>query len=249
MLLEGKTAIVTGAASERGIGFATARLFAAQGARVALLDRATAAPHSFAARLGTAHLGLACDVADGDACRRIVAAVGERFGHIDILVNNAGIVYGTPIEDISKAEYDEIMGVNLGGNFQMAQAVIPDMRRQGAGAIVCVSSIAGRRGGGLFGSAHYSATKAGIFGLTRALARELAGDGIRVNAVAPGTLDNDFTQGRMTEADKSAIAKSVPMGRLGTGDEIAGACLFLASDLASYVTGVVLDVNGGLQIQ
>lgn len=249
MLLKNKVAIVTGAASERGIGFATARLFAEQGARVALLDLAVADPAAFAARVGEGHRGYVCDVSDGDQCRATVAAVIGEFGRVDVLVNNAGVVYGTPIEEIAEAEYEAIMDVNLGGNFRMSQAVIPQMRHQGGGAIVNVSSIAGRRGGGLFGSSHYSATKAGIFGLTRALARELAGDGIRVNAVAPGTLDNDFTRGAMTDAHKATIARSVPLGRLGTGDDIAGACLYLASDLAGYVTGVVLDVNGGLQIQ
>jgi len=254
MLLENKVAIVTGAASERGIGFATARLFAEHGARVALADLAAADPAAYAARIGEAqvgeaHRGYAIDVRDGEACRALVDAVAADFGGVDILVGNAGVVHGTPIEDIDRAEYDEIMDTNLGGNFQMAQAVVPVMRKAGGGAIICVSSIAGRRGGGLFGSAHYSATKAGIFGLVRALARELAGDGIRVNAVAPGTLDNDFTRGAMTDAHKAEIAKGVPMGRLGESHEIAGPCLFLASALSSYVTGVVLDVNGGLQIQ
>lgn len=249
MLLENRVAIITGGASERGIGFATGRLFAEHGARVALLDLPATDPAGFAARLGDAHRGFACDVSEDEACRATVAAVIAAFGRIDVLVNNAGVVYGTPIEKISRDEYDEIMSVNLGGNFRMSQTVIPQMRRQGGGVIVNVSSIAGRRGGGLFGSAHYSATKAGIFGLTRALARELAGDGIRVNAVAPGTLDNDFSKGAMTDAHKATIAKSVPLGRLGTGADIAGACLYLASDLAGYVTGVVLDVNGGLQIQ
>ena len=249
MLLRDRVAIVTGAASERGIGFATARLFAEHGAHVALLDLAAGDPAAYAARIGPDHRGIVCDVAEEAQCRAAIESVIAEFGRVDVLVNNAGVVYGTPIDDISRAEYEEIMSVNLGGNFRMSQAVIPQMRKQGGGAIVNVSSIAGRRGGGLFGSAHYSATKAGIFGLTRALARELAGDGIRVNAVAPGTLDNDFTKGAMTGSHKATIAKSVPLGRLGTGADIAGACLYLASDLASYVTGVVLDVNGGLQIQ
>ena len=122
------------------------------------------------------------------------------------------------------------------------------MKARGGGAMVFVSSIAGQVGGGLFGRSHYAAAKSGIFGLAKALARELAGDGIRANAVAPGVIDNDFTKGRMTAEDKARIAKTVPLGRLGRSEEIADACLYLASDLSSYVTGQVLSVNGGLHM-
>jgi NAD(P)-dependent dehydrogenase (short-subunit alcohol dehydrogenase family) len=165
-----------------------------------------------------------------------------------VLVNNAGVVHGTRITDIEPEEYDQILDVNLRGNFHMAQAVVPGMRDKGAGSIVCVSSIAGRAGGGVFGSSHYAAAKSGIFGLAKGLARELAPEGVRVNAIAPGCIDNDFTRGKMTPEDKARIANGIPMGRLGTPTEVANVILFLASDLASYVTGVVLDVNGGLLI-
>lgn len=130
----------------------------------------------------------------------------------------------------------------------MAQAVVPHMREQGEGNIVCISSIAGQSGGGVFGSAHYAAAKSGIFGLAKALARELAAEGIRVNAIAPGPIDNDFTRGKMTPEIKAELAKKIPLGRLGRPQEVAKACLFLASGLSSYITGVVLDVNGGLLI-
>ncbi len=248
MLLKDKSVIVTGAASPDGIGFATARRFAEAGARVALLDIEAEAVHERAAELGGDHLGVACDVADGAACREAVDAVVRALGGIDTLITVAGVVHGTPVMEITAAEYDQVLDVNLKGTFQMAQAVIPHMRARGGGAIVCMSSIAGQSGGGVFGRSHYAAAKAGIFGLAKGLARELAPDGIRVNAVAPGPIDNDFTKGRMTREIKERLAATVPMGRLGRSDEVAGVCLFLASEMSSFVTGTVIDVNGGLLI-
>ncbi len=247
-LLQGKVAIITGAGSERGIGRATAKLFARHGGRVALTDVNEDELGIASRELGSEHQAYLCDVTDAKQCRRTADEAMEQFGRLDILVNNAGVVRGTPLNDISTQEYDEILNVNLRGNFQMAQAVVPYMQKSGSGAIVCVSSIAGRTGGGVFGSAHYAAAKSGIFGLAKGLARELAPDGIRVNAVAPGPIDNDFTHGKMTPEDKARIAKGIPMGRLGQPEEVAKVILFLASDLSSYVTGVVLDVNGGLLI-
>lgn len=244
--LEGKVAIVTGAGS--GIGRAIARGFAAEGASVTIADINAATAGAVAEEIGDAALPIACDVSSPEQVEAMVAGSLERFGRIDILVNNAGVVYGTPINNIEPDEYNEILDVNLRGNFHMAQAVLPSMRQRGGGTIVCVSSIAGRAGGGVFGSSHYAAAKSGIFGLAKGLARELAPEGIRVNAVAPGPIDNEFTRGKMTAEDKARIAKAIPMGRLGTPDEVAKVILFLASDLSSYVTGVVLDVNGGLLI-
>ena len=254
-LLDQRIAIVTGAGSPGGIGRATAKLFAAEGARVAILDLTETNPAAAAASVGPDHIGLVCDVRDGSACSAAVEHVAEAFGRIDVLIGNAGVVYGTPLEEIAADEYDEVLDVNLRGNFQMAQAVVSQMRTQepaeGAesrGSIVLISSIAGQVGGGLFGRSHYAAAKSGIFGLAKALARELAPEGIRANAIAPGVIDNDFSKGRMTREIKDGIAPKVPLGRLGTSEDIAKACLFLASDLSSYVTGQVLSVNGGLLI-
>ena len=248
MLLKDKVAVVTGGASEAGIGRAAARLFAAEGARVALLDLAAEDPEAAAAELGAGHFGAVCDVRDGEACRETAAAIVERLGGIDVLIGNAGVVFGTPLEEIAPEEYDLVMDVNLRGNFQMAQAVVPRLEGRGGGSLVFVSSIAGQVGGGLFGRSHYAAAKSGIFGLAKALARELAPQGIRSNAIAPGVIDNDFTKGRMTAEDKARIARTVPLGRLGRSEDIAQACLYLASDLSSYVTGQVLSVNGGLHM-
>ena len=247
-LLENKVAIVTGAGSVLGIGRATARVFAEHGARVAITDVDEDSLKESEQALGKPHKAYVCDVTDRQACLHTVDRVVKDFGRVDVLVNNAGVVHGTRITDIEPEEYDQILGVNLRGNFHMAQAVVPGMREEGAGSIVCVSSIAGRAGGGVFGSSHYAAAKSGIFGLAKGLARELAPEGIRVNAIAPGPIDNDFTRGKMTPEDKARVAKGIPMGRLGTPTEVANVILFLASDLASYVTGVVLDVNGGLLI-
>ncbi len=247
-LLQGKVALITGAGSERGISRASARLFAEHGARLALTDVDADLLADARREFGSEHQTYVFDVSDAKECKNAADDTMKHFGRLDILVNNAGVVYGTRLGDISFEEYDEVLDVNLRGNFQMAQAIVPHMRRNGSGAIVCVSSIAGRAGGGVFGSSHYAAAKSGIFGLAKGLARELAPEGIRVNAVAPGPIDNDFTHGKMTPEDKARIAESIPLGRLGQPEEVAKVILFLASDLASYVTGVVLDVNGGLLI-
>ena len=248
MLLESRTAIITGAAKRRGIGFATARLFARHGARTALLDVNEQGIEDAVRELGEGHRGYLCDVTDGARCREVADEVRKTFGAIDILINNAGVVFATPFMDIDREEYDTMMDVNLRGNFNMAQAVVPHMREQGRGAIVCIASIAGRVGGGVFGTTHYAAAKSGIFGLAKGLGRELAPDGIRANAIAPGFIDNDFIAGGVPDELKESILAKTPVGRLGASEDIANACLFLASDMSSFVTGVVLDVNGGMFI-
>lgn len=247
-LLDGRVAVITGAGSERGIGRATAELFAAHGAACALVDVDGAAAERHAEALGAPHRGYPCDVRDKAAVERTIAAARKDFGRIDVLVNNAGLVSGTAFTDIDQAEYDAILDTNLRGNFLMAQAVVPAMRQAGGGAIVCIASIAGQNGGGVFGRSHYAAAKAGIMGLAKALGRELAPGNIRCNAIAAGTVDNEFTKGAMTPEYKAKIAAQVPLGRLGRPEDIANACLYLASDMSDYVTGTVLDVNGGLLI-
>jgi NAD(P)-dependent dehydrogenase (short-subunit alcohol dehydrogenase family) len=248
MLLKDKVAVITGAASASGIGLATARLFVEHGARVAVVDLASQDPEAAARGLGKTHRGYACDVTNGARCAAVADEVARDLGGIDVLVNNAGIVQSQKLADIRPPDWDAVIDVNLRGNFHMAQAAVPHLRRRGAGAIICMASVAGQRGGGIFGTAHYAAAKAGIMGLAKALARELAPEGIRVNTIAPGAIDNDFTRGAMTPEIKARIAQTVPMGRLGTSEDVARVCLFLASELASYVTGAVIDVNGGQHI-
>ncbi len=247
-LLDGRCAIVTGAASPRGIGRATARLFAEHGARVALLDLEAEAVRAAASGIEGDHVGLVCDVRDPGACRRAVEELFARWGAIDVLVNNAGITQPLKLLDIRPEDYEAVLDVNLRGTLNMSQAVVPAMRRGRRGAIVNISSVSAQRGGGVFGGPHYAAAKAGILGLTKAMARELAADGIRVNAVCPGFVDTDITAGRLDEEQRRRILDGIPLGRAGEAREIAGCCLFLASDLAGYVTGAELDANGGLLI-
>ena len=248
MLLKDKVALITGGAGPNGLGFATARQMAAQGACVVILDLARAEPAAAAARLGAGHLGLVADVTDKAACEAAAAEVLKAFGRIDILVNNAGITQPVKTLEITAADYDRILDVNLRGTLQMSQAALPAMRQQKAGSIICISSVSAQRGGGIFGGPHYSAAKAGVLGLARAMAREFGIDGIRVNCITPGLIETDITQGKLTPEKKAEIAETIPLARLGRADDVAGACVYLASDLSAYCTGITLDVNGGMLI-
>jgi len=248
MLLDGKTAVISGAASARGIGLATARLFAEHGARLAILDLDQAAARAAAESLGRGHIGLACDVTDRDACQRAAEAAVAAFGQIDILINNAGISQPLKLMEIGPAQWDAVLDVNLRGVLYLSQAFVPHMRTRRRGSIACMSSVSAQRGGGIFGGPHYSAAKAGVLGLAKAMARELGPDGVRVNCVTPGLIQTDITGGRLTDEMRSDILKGIPLNRLGDARDVAGAYLFLASDLSAYITGAVIDVNGGMLI-
>ncbi len=248
MLLDGKVAVISGAAGARGIGMATARLFAAHGARVAILDLDAAAPGEAARGLGAAHRGFACDVTDRDATRRAADAVLAAFGRVDVLINNAGVTQPVRIMEIEPESFDFVLDVNLRGTLYLSQAFIPSMRAQRAGSIACTSSVSAQRGGGIFGGPHYSAAKAGILGLAKAMARELGPDGIRVNCVTPGLIQTDITGDKLTPAMRTEIVRGIPLARLGDAADVAGAFLFLASDLSTYITGATIDVNGGMLI-
>ncbi len=245
-LLTGKIAIVTGAASPRGLGKATAMLFAEHGATVAITDLNVDDAASAAADLpGNGHLGLAGDVTDQAACQSVATAVLDRFGRIDILVNNAGITQPLKLQEINPENYDAVTDVSLRGTLYMSQAVIPAMRAQQSGSIINLSSVSAQRGGGIFGGPHYSAAKAGVLGLTKAMARELAPDNVRSNAICPGLIATDITKGMMSEETLAQILAGIPMGRVGKASDVAGCALFLASDLSAYCTGTEIDVNGG----
>lgn len=248
MLLNGRTAVISGAAGPRGIGFAAARLFAEHGARVAILDIDESAVATAASDIGSNHLGLVCDVTDPAACKAAAAEVIGQFGKIDILVNNAGITQPVKFMEIDQSSWRRIIEVNLTGILNLSQAVVPHMRERKGGSIACMSSVSAQRGGGIFGGPHYSAAKAGVLGLAKAMARELGPDNIRVNCVTPGLIQTDITGGKLTDEKKSEIISGIPLGRLGTAEDVARIYLFLASDLSSYTTGAVIDVNGGMLI-
>lgn len=248
VLLKDRATIITGAASKRGLGQATARVFAQHGARVAILDLDGAAAERMAAEIGREHLGLVCDVASRRSCEIAVRTALERFGRIDVLVNNAGITSPQRVLEVDDATYDRVMDINMRGALHMTQAVAPQMIAQGAGSIVNMSSVSAQRGGGVFGGSHYSAAKAALLGYTKACARELAPKGVRVNAVCPGFIDTDITGGALTPAMREQIVAAIPLGRPGAAIDVAGCCLFLASDLSAYCTGVEIDPNGGSHI-
>ena len=249
MLLKGKIAIITGAASPRGLGLASARVFAEHGAKVAILDLdADMCKEAAKSLKGRGHMGFKCNVVSKAQCERAVERVLKRHGRIDILVNNAGITSPERLMEVTPESYNRVMDINMRGTLNMTQAVVPAMREQKSGSIVNLSSISAQRGGGIFGGTHYSASKAAILGYTKACARELGPDNIRVNAICPGFIDTDITAGLMTPEMLKQVVAAVPMGRPGHAPDVAGCALFLASDLSSYVTGSEIDVNGGSHI-
>ena len=238
--MQGMVAIVTGGGS--GIGRAACRALAAQGAAVAVVDVDLGRAQAVAGALATPGLALAANVADGAQVRGCVGRVTEQWGRLDALVNCAGIYYTTRVEEISEAEWDRILSINLKGAFLCCQAAIPHLRRQ-KGAIVNVSSISGRTQSTLAG-VHYVASKAGLIGLTMGLANQLAADGIRVNCVAPGPTDTPILDG-LNDEQRQRLAQRAPLGRLAQPEEIAAAIAFLASPAASFITGETVNVNGG----
>jgi NAD(P)-dependent dehydrogenase (short-subunit alcohol dehydrogenase family) len=245
MLLSNKTCIITGAASARGIGRATARLFALHGGRAIILDlngdQATAA----ASELGDAHRGYACDVTDKESCIAAVGRVVEEFGRIDVLVNNAGIFRAADFLEVSEDDFDAVIRVNIKGSFLMGQAVARVMASQGSGNIVNMSSVNGVLA--IPTIASYNVSKGGINQLTRVMALALADKGIRVNAVAPGTIATELAAKAVLTSDeaKAKIMSRTPMKRLGEPSEIADVVAWLVSDAASYVTGEIVTVDGG----
>ncbi|EKI0109045.1 SDR family oxidoreductase, partial [Klebsiella pneumoniae] len=213
-----------------------------------IIDLNGEASKTAAAALGEGHLGLAANVADEVQVQAAIEQILAKYGRVDVLVNNAGITQPLKLMDIKRANYDAVLDVSLRGTLLMSQAVIPTMRAQKSGSIVCISSVSAQRGGGIFGGPHYSAAKAGVLGLARAMARELGPDNVRVNCITPGLIQTDITAGKLTDDMTANILAGIPMNRLGDAIDIARAALFLGSDLSSYSTGITLDVNGGMLI-
>lgn len=247
MLLLGQKIVVTGASARRGVGQAACRLACGFGASVYALDRDREGLDRLAEELPELAGALVCDITRAEDCRQ-VGAVLAAAGGADALVHCAGVAEPLSLAQMTRERYDRMLDVNLWGTMQIAQALAPAMVERGSGSIVCISSVAGQRGGGFVGGLHYSASKAAVLGFVKGLARELGPSGVRVNAVAPGLVDTDMTTPFMAAETRAGLAKQALLGRLATPEEIAGVCLFLCSDLASYVTGATLDVNGGLHI-
>ena len=243
--LKGRVAVVTG--GSRGIGRAIALRLAESGADVALIYAGNQAAADETAQqvreLGVRAMAVQCDVSDAQQAAAAIKQVRAELGPIDILVNNAGITRDGISLRMKPDDFRRVIDVNLTGAFLMAQAAMSDFVRRRSGRIINISSASGLMGNA--GQANYSAAKAGMIGLTKTLARELAGHGVTVNAVAPGFVRTEMTAA-MNEAALSEGLKSVPMGRMAEPEEIAEAVAFLASDRAAYITGTVLSVNGGL---
>ena len=241
--LTGRIAIVTGAS--RGIGRAIARMLASRGAVVVAAARGDNAAETVAAirEAGGRAEPATVDVSDAAAVEAMVSAVLQRHGRVDILVNNAGIARDQLLLRMKRDDWDQVIATNLTAAFTCVQAVLKPMVKQRAGRIISISSVVGQMGNA--GQANYAASKAGLIGFSKALAREVASRSITVNVVTPGLVDTDMTKA-ITDKAQTDWASAIPLGRLGTPDEIAAAVCFLASDEAAYITGQVLAVNGGM---
>ncbi|WP_104164926.1 SDR family NAD(P)-dependent oxidoreductase [Arthrobacter sp. SX1312] len=247
-----RTAVLTGAASARGIGRATADRLARDGWSIAILDidgtAAEEAASEIAQRHGVQTVGVAADVSDEASVDAALTTVEASVPPIVALVNLAGISSPTEFMQETKKAWDRVFAVNMTGTFLVTQRVLHGMIERKLGRVVSISSISAQRGGGTYSKVAYSASKAGIIGFTRALAREMGEHGITVNAVAPGPVDTDIMGGTLTEERKQDMSRDILMGRVGTVDDIAALICFLVGPDAGYITAATYDINGGLQI-
>jgi 3-oxoacyl-[acyl-carrier protein] reductase len=241
--LSGKTAFVTG--GTRGIGLAIAQALYAAGAQVAVVGRDLDRARSVAATLGERGAGVACDVARADQVEAAVASAEKELGPVDILVNNAGLTRDNILLRLTDDDWDTVLDANLKGAFHTIKSTIKGMMKRRWGRIINISSIVGLTGNK--GQANYAASKAGLIGLTKSVAKEYASRNILVNCIAPGFIETDMTHALPAEA-RATLLEEIALGRLGRPEDIAGTVVFLASDLATYITGQVLVVDGGMVI-
>jgi 2-hydroxycyclohexanecarboxyl-CoA dehydrogenase len=247
-----KTAIVTGAGSQRGIGRATAHTLAAAGWNIAILDldeaSAKDAAHEVAERHPVQTIGIGSDVTDETSVENALIALDTALPPVGALVNNAGITSPTRFLDVTSAEWDRIFAVNVRGAYNITRRVAPGMADRGFGRIVFLSSVSAERGGGVFGGVAYSAAKAAQLGFARALARELGPHGITANSVAPGLIGTDITGGALEGERKTQLLTGTPVGRIGTVHDVADLITYLCREESGYITGVTYDINGGSHI-
>jgi 3-oxoacyl-[acyl-carrier protein] reductase len=241
--LSGKTAFVTG--STRGIGLAIAQTLYAAGAGVAIVGRQVGRAQEVAANLGDRAAGVGCDVAREEQVTAAIAAAEAALGPIDLLVNNAGLTRDNILLRLSEQDWDAVLEANLKGAFHTTRAVMKGMMKRRAGRIINMSSIVGLTGNK--GQANYAASKAGLIGFTKSIAKEYASRNILVNCIAPGFIETDMTASLPDEA-RATLLEQIALGRLGRPEDVAGTVLFLASDLAAYITGQVIVVDGGMVI-
>jgi 3-oxoacyl-[acyl-carrier protein] reductase len=239
--LSGKTALVTG--STRGIGRAVAKALADSGARVAIVGRDKDKASAVASEVGRGSMGFACDVSDSASVTQLIADVEKEFGGIDILVNNAGITRDNLVMRLKDDDWDQVLDANLKGAFLAIRAASRGMMKKRAGRIINMASIVGLTGNK--GQANYAASKAGLIALTKSVAKELGSRNILVNAIAPGFIETEMTDAMTPEA-RAGLSGLIPLERLGKTEDVAAAVVFLASDMASYITGQVLIVDGGM---
>lgn len=244
---DSRVVLITGAGSPKGIGHAIAMYMAERGYDIAVADldekSAQAAAEDVRA-LGRKAVGIPVNVADEASVAAMADTVIKEMGKVDILVNCAGITQPVTVLNTTLEDWNRIISVNLTGTFLCSKAILPHMQSRKFGRIINISSVSGKRGGGVYGGAHYSAAKAGILGFSKALARECVLDGVTVNSVCPGLIATEIRKGLSDEKER-ATWKTIPMERPGSAKEVASAVAFLASDDASYITGEDIDINGG----
>ena len=239
--LTGMTALITGASG--GLGSAIANALAAQGAQLAVSGSNVDKLEAFRASLGGGHVALPCNLSDGAAVDQLVPQAVEALGKLDILINNAGVTRDNLLMRMKEEEFDEVIKINLEAAFRLMRAAARPMMKARFGRIISITSVVGVTGNP--GQANYVASKAGLIGMTKAVAQELASRGITVNAVAPGFMASAMTDA-LNDQQRETILSRIPLGAMGSGEDIGAACVFLASREAGYVTGQTLHVNGGM---